>query len=144
MKDGEYTFYAIQHRLMYRSKWRQLDVGEEVKDKSWCYSSHDAFGAAFNPWRGKGNDAKPAFRASSDECHDVWATTGRHGWWSLRYAIEAMERVQRMDEEGCYDSHDNYKRDMKLAIRRHQFRVVKVTVAKTTRVVAESEIPAIA
>lgn len=138
MKDGEHRIYVIKHRLARKSKWRELDEDEPVKEKeSWADSSHDFFGRAFNPWAGKGKNWAPVNKEASDELHRNWCVTGIRGWSTLSFAQEAVERVRAADAQGKYDSRDQYRRDDVLQIRRHEFRIVLLEFTKKTTVIEE-------
>ena len=140
MQDGEYTYYTLQHRRTHESPWlkpkgKLKDVRQEHQE--WNFSSWDVFGGTAEPWHGSGNDYKPKYRKAHDETHDVWACTGRHGWWSLKYAVKGLKRVQEAQAKGKFDSYDGYRHHNQAL--RYEFRLVKVTLSKKTEEVSLDE-----
>ena len=70
MRDGEFEFYALQHRRTHTSPWLKPEGKlKSVKDdnKEWDFSSWDVFGGTAEPWCGSGNDHKPKFKKAHDE-----------------------------------------------------------------------------
>lgn len=133
MKDGNYTYYTIQHRSVAESPWcKPKEPLVPVEDKNWSFSSFDHFGPSFDRHKGTGNDWRPVNSAASRESHDVWATTGHHGWWTLKFAVIALRHVRKDDAKGKYDCFGPYKEHCQAI--RHEFRIVKLTVSQKTEV----------
>jgi len=145
MRDGTFTFYALQHRRTHESSWGKPEGKlKKIKKKDkWAFSSWDYFGATAEPWYGRGNDWRPKHRKSQNETHEVWSNTGGcHGWWTFKYAVRALERVRKAGAKGKFDSRDNYDKPMRAV--RHEFRLVKVTMSKKTERVSLKNITSFA
>lgn len=140
MIDGTFTFFAIQHRCTHESPWLEPEVRpltkKKVTEDDWAFG-WDSFCSAYEPWEGRGNDRKPKYRAAYNQSHDVWAKTGRHGWWSLRFAALALQRARVASEEGRFDSEHMGKKTCAL---RYEFRIVKITVSKETFLVSQDDL----
>jgi len=129
MQEGEFTYYTLQHRRTHKSPWLDPEGPlEPVDDQEWSFSSWDVFGGTAEPWAGSGNNYKPKHKKAHDETHSVWACTGRHGWWSLNYAVKGLKRVRKAQAKGKFDSRDGYGHHEQAV--RYEFRLVKVTVSK--------------
>lgn len=127
MREGQFVYYVIQHRIIAKSPWREPDAPlvpvTSFDDQDWRYSSWDVFGNAFEPWAGSGNDYAPLYRESYEDKSDLWQKTGANGWWQLRYAILGLRRAIDYDAAGRFDTeHEGRKRQ---AVR-HEFRIVKI------------------
>lgn len=133
MTDGTYTYYTLQHRQTHESPWLKPDAPLKPvkKPDDWTFSSFDYFGHVANPWVYSGNETKPRFQASNDELHSVRCATGSHGWWTLKYAVQALRRVRKGSEEGKFDHKDSYTKRTQAA--RYEFRLVKVAVSKPSK-----------
>jgi len=132
MKDGIYTFYAIQSRLVGKSPWLEPN-GKIIpldKEDEWSFSSFDHVA---EPWGGKGNDYKPVHRVSYEETNDVRYKVGLKGWWTLEYASKALVRLIKGNEEGKLDYKDTYGKVSQAC--RYQFRIVMITKSQETNVV---------
>lgn len=140
MNDGNFVYYTLQHRTTHKSPWlKPEDKLSPVKDdKEWSFSSWDFFGGKAEPWCGKGNDYHPRYKKSHDETHAVWANTSHHGWWTLKYAVRGLRRVQKADANGKFDSRDGYRNHNQAV--RHEFRLVKMTVSQTTEEVSTEDL----
>jgi hypothetical protein len=140
MRDGTFTYYTLQHRRTHESPWLKprgkLKPVKELDD--WSFSSWDVFGGTAEPWVGTGNNYKPQFKEAHDETHSVWACTGRHGWWSLKYAVKGLRRVQAAQARGKFDSRGTYGSHNQAL--RYEFRLVKVTVSKVTEEVSSDDL----
>jgi len=137
MQDGNFTFYVLQHRKTHESPWLEPE-GElqPVEERSWVNSSWDYFGGTAEPWEKPEHgpwDWEPKYKESHAEIRDVMDKTGRHGWWSHKYALCGLARVRKGDEEGKFDSRDGYNK-LRQAVR-HEFRLAKITVSKKTEIV---------
>lgn len=138
MRDGTFTYYTLQHRTTHKSPWLKPDGPlEPVEEKEWSFSSWDFFGGVAEPWHGTGNDWRPKFKEAHDETHSVWANTGCHGWWSLKFAVKGLKRVRKADAKGKFDCFDGYRHHEQAV--RHEFRLVKVTVSKKTEEVSAED-----
>lgn len=134
MRDGSYVYYTIQTRITHKSPWLK-PKGKLKRDESeWFWASFDAFGRAFDPWDGD----KPKFRKASDEKHDVWSKTDHHGWWSVKYAMQALKRAREEDAKGTFDSRDGYRNHQQRVV--HEFRIIKVTVSQKTEILTVDDI----
>jgi len=139
MMDGEFAYYTMQHRRTHKSPWLKPDdslepVEDNEENKEWAFSSWDVFGGIAEPWHGSGNDYKPKHKKAHDETHDVWASTGRRGWWSLKYAVKGLRRLQKAQAKGKFDCRDGYRNHCQAL--RYEFRLVKITVSKKTEEVS--------
>ena len=139
MDDGDFIYYTLQHRCTHKSPWLKPEGKlEPVGDKDWSFSSWEFFGGTAEPWHGRGNDYRPKYKEAHDETHDVWACTSHHGWWTLKYAVKGLRRVQAADAEGKFDSRDGYKNHSQAV--RHEFRLVKITTSKKTEEISANEL----
>lgn len=138
MNDGTFIYYTLQHRITHKSPWlKPAGKLSPVKDdKEWSFSNWDFFGNTAEPWCGKSNDYHPRYRKSHDETHSVWANTSHHGWWTLKYAVMGLRRVQKADAKGKFDVYHHGHHEQAT---RHEFRLVKMTVSQTTEEVSLTE-----
>ncbi len=114
MDDGNHTIYVLQCRRAAETPWLEPDGPlQETTDKKWVFASKDFF--------------------AQQTDHEVWSTTGRDGWWNIDDARKALARVRERDEEGAYDSTDNYKKKCQRV--KHDFRLVKLELTKKTTLV---------
>lgn len=126
MKNGQYTFYAVQQRLQSQSDWLKPDGPlNPVQECEW-HCCGEYWGRSTNPHVGKGNNWHPANRAADTEWWDCQLATGQHGWFSLKYALAALRRCRKHDNEGLYNSRGTY--GTVAQSRRHEFRIVKITL----------------
>lgn len=139
MNDGNFVYYTLQHRTTHKSPWLKPEgkLSLVKDDTPWSFSSWDYFGGTAEPWHGKGNDFRPKHKEAHDETHSVWANTGYHGWWSLKYAAKGLNRVRKADAKGKFDSRDGYGHHEQAV--RHEFRLVKMTVSQTTEEISVDE-----
>lgn len=134
-----YIYYTLQHRRTHQSPWlKPKGTLRKVHDSDWSYSSWEHFGSQAEPWHGTGNAYRPKYLISHDETHDVWEKTGRHGWWTLTYAIQGLRRVQKAQTKGKFDSYDGYGHHNQAL--RYEFRIVKVTITKETEIINDQTI----
>lgn len=123
MRDGNYTYYTIQHRRTGESEWLKPDGPiKPCREKEWINSSHDSF--LFHPRRGT---------KSRDEAYQVWLKTEHRGWWSLKLATEALGRAVHDSAIGFYDDKGPYGERCQAV--RYEFRIVKMTVSQKTETV---------
>jgi len=138
MKDGNFIFYALQHRRTHLSPWLKpndkLTKVEDKEDEEWAFSSWDVFGLTAEPWHGRGNEYRPKFKKSHNETFDVYINTTYHGWLSLKYAIKGLKRVQKADTKGKFYCRSSYGYHEQAV--RHEFRLVEVVISKKTKKVA--------
>lgn len=141
LSEGTFTYFTIQSKVTHLSPHNEPDAGlipaKDVIDgfgkpykSKWGGMIHEYIA---EPWDGSGNDYKPKYKASSDEKHDVWAKTGGCGWWSLKYAVAAMRRLQKASENGDLNYKDSYNKVYRAV--RYEFRVIKINVSKSVEVV---------
>ena len=139
MDDGNFTYYTLQHRCTHKSPWlKPKGKLKPVDDRDWSFSSWDYFGGTAEPWHGRGNDHRPKYTKAHDETHEVWAHTRHHGWWSLKYAVKGLRRVQAADIKGKFDSKESYGHCAQAV--RHEFRLVKITVSHKTEEISANEL----
>ncbi len=118
-------YYTIQHKRRAEGPWLKLDEPvQPVNTDRWSFSSFDHFGCSFDPWDNK-NYGQKKFKKQSKDKSDLWQKTHRDGWTKLEYAVAALKRVIKDDNDGHYDSFDSY--NTRHQVRRHHFRIVKVT-----------------
>ena len=140
MNDGNFIYYTLQHRRTHESPW--LEPEEPLvptKDKEWSFSSWDVFGRTAEPWHGKGNDYRPKHDKSHDETYSVWTNTGHNGWWSLKYAVKGLRRLQKAQAKGKFDSRELDGSNHNQALR-YEFRLVKMTVGQMTEEVSTEDL----
>lgn len=115
LNDGTWVFYVLEHRLTARTKWPKPDTPlRKVKVREWDLSSKDFFG--------------------QNTDHGVWSVTGYHGWWNLDDAKASLTRVRLRSEAGAFDVKDPFSHRV-CQRQRHEFRIAKMTITKTTEVV---------
>jgi len=146
LEEGAYTYYAIQSRVTHLSPHNKPDKPLEHVSKL-----EDGFGRPYEtggewgggpssgdyvaePWVGD----KPKYKKSHDEKHDVWAKTGGSGWWTLKYAVNAMRRLNKGSEEGKLNYKDGYNKVTQAV--RYEFRIVKISVSKKVELVSCSDL----
>jgi len=139
-----YTYYTLEMKCTHQTEHGKacgplIPIGElkdpdgEPKKSGWGAMSWDNWGSMAEPWGGRGgNDWKPLYKEAHDETHDVWSCTGRHGWWTRKYADLAMGRMQKASAEHKMVYKDGYSNIV--AVKQFDFRVVKITVSKTVEV----------
>ena len=136
MKDGDYTYYTIQHRLTHQSKWNNSTENQPnnpllpTKNTEWTNTNWDSWGHIIEPWAENG---KHKFPESSDERHDVWSKTKQNGYWTLEYAKRAQYRLLDASEEGKLNSIDGYAKITQ--INRYEFRIIKIHHIKQTTII---------
>ena len=140
MQDGEYVYFTIQFRTTHKTAWlKRGGPLEPVADPQWGFVGSDSFGFVAEPWAGSGNGYKPQFREAYEDTRSVWAKTGASlGWWSLKYATKAIQRLRKADAEGKFDYRDNYNQWCQGI--RHEYRLIKMTVSQKTEVVEVEEL----
>lgn len=133
MYDGAYTFYTIQFKTSHQSEWRK-PKGElrPIKGKQWHYLGSDSWGKSINPKIGTGNSYRPKYKKAHEELFEIQMACDYSGWYSLKYALAALSRLVKDDAQGMYDSFCSYKTPM--AAVRHEFRLVKITMHKTSEI----------
>ena len=149
ISEGEFTYFTIQMMRTHMSPHNKpeepllpisqiVDSSGRPEESHWGTISWDNYGSIAEPWAGSGNDYKPIFKTAHDETHDVWSKTGRHGWWTLKYAVLALKRMKKASEDGKMNWKDNCNRVTQAV--RHDFRLVKVTVAKKVELVSADDL----
>lgn len=133
VRDGNHVFYTVQHRLVAKSKHGDRERKlKPCKEQDWGFSCFDYF--RIEPWAGSGHDYKPQFRDSYEETHSVRCATGREGWWTLKFAVQALRRLRKADTAGKHDYRGLYNELTEAA--RHEFRIVKITISHLTEPVS--------
>lgn len=97
----------------------------EKYSKEWTGMVGESFA---EPWK---ND-KPQYPLSHAELHSVWAKTGQRGWWTLKYAAQALKRLKKASQEGKLNYKDSYNKVTQAV--RYEFRILEVKISKSTRV----------
>lgn len=145
LEDGAYTYYAIQSRVTHLSPHNKpnepLEHVSNVLDGygrpylerggDWASGIGNCYA---EPWVGGGNDFRPKYKESHDEKHDVWSKTGGSGWWTLKYAVLAMQRLRKASEEGDLNYKDSYNKITQAV--RYEFRIIKISVSKKVELVS--------
>jgi hypothetical protein len=121
LEDVDVTYYTIQHRCTHESPWMKLKGRRKRVEGAWAFSSWDYFGRVFRPLIGKGN---ARYKKADEDRNAVYQKCRRSGWKQRKYAIQALKRVRKMDDDGAFDSTDTYGHKCQAV--RHEFRVVKV------------------
>lgn len=136
---GSHTYYAIQSRVTHLSPWCKPDGPLEHVETGGDWGGGPSSGDGYaEPWAGSGNDYKPKYKKSHDEKHDVWAKTGGTGWWTLKYAVLAMRRLQKASAEGKLNYKDSYNKETQAV--RYEFRIIKVSVSKKVEHVSTEDL----
>ncbi len=134
MKDGTFTYYTFQHRRTHESPWLKPDEPlAPVDDREWHFSNWDSFGYIAEPRESSNENHR-------DETHEVWASTGHKGWWTLRYAVLGLNRLRKASETGEFNS--RHYGNVVCAMR-FEFRLVKIIVSQETTHVSCEEIAAL-
>ena len=139
MREGTFTYYTLQHRIIQRTPWNKpKEPLKPVKDE-WGCTNWETFGWVIEPWHGTGNNYRPKYRKAHDEIHNVWEKTRRRGWWTFKFAVRGLKRVREADAKGVFDykEHETSKVVQRV---RHEFRLVKVTGSKKTEVADTEEL----
>jgi hypothetical protein len=125
-RQGEYTYYTIQHRKTHQTEWLKPDDELKPVEKKdhWSMSCFDWMGFKAQPWAGKGNDWKPIDKKAHDQISSVRSMTGSKGWWDLEYAMKALARLMKASEEGEFVITDTYGKPHQA--QRFEFRIVRV------------------
>jgi hypothetical protein len=124
LEDVDVTYYTIQHRCTHESPWMKLKGRRKRVAGAWAFSSWDYFGRVFCPLIGKGNNRRARYKKADEDRNAVYQECRRSGWKQRKYAIQALKRVRKMDDDGAFDSTDTYGHKCQAV--RHEFRVVKV------------------
>ena len=126
MKDGRWVYYHMEHRKVAEGPVREEGPMKPCRDYAWAWSSWEYFNNAMTS-----NQEPPNLEAA-----DVYNKTGNHGWWTLRYAIQALKRLRNFDKKGRYDSR-GFLGNKVIKRVRHEFRIVKMTVSQKTEVITK-------
>jgi len=122
MTNQFYTFYTFQHRIVAESeRLTKEPIVKKTEPSSWSFSSWDYFGGQINPLKRSGHGY--VFAGSRETC-DVWSKTNKNGFWTLKYAKQALARLRKADATGAFNVKESYGRDIKSV--RREFRIVKV------------------
>ena len=134
MHDGIHIYYTIQARVTATSPWLKKNPIKPIKKKGeWGFSSFDSFGLSMCPHIGAGNSWRPKNQKADDECGGVWSMTSSRGWWTLKYAVQALKRLRIDDFKGMYDTCDEYRKGHQSV--RHEFRIVRMTVSQKMEII---------
>lgn len=138
MKDGSYIYYKIQHRTTHENEWLKPDspLKPVTEEHYWASSSFDWMGFVANPLTKRGGYS-PRYKKSDEQIRAVYSKTGSRGWWDLKHALKAVQRLQKADSEGKFDHKDTYQNHCQEA--RHEFRIMKMTVSQKTEVIGIEE-----
>lgn len=110
MKEGNYTYYTIQHAFVpQKSKLKK-----KVKE-NWHFSCFDYFGMNY----------------------DIHIQFNEKGWRELLNATNALKVLEDRNENGDFDYLDDHSG--KKCKCRHKFRIVKVNYNCSTEVVSAKE-----
>lgn len=129
MKNGQYTFYAVQQRTHSKGGWLKPNSPLQpvpAQECEWHCCGNDYWGYSTNPHVGTGNNWIAAHRRADKEWFDCQRATGQHGWFTLKYALAALKRLRKHDSEGHYNYRDTYGKLCQEV--RHEFRIVKITL----------------
>jgi len=127
MKDGSYTYYTFQHKVIKQSPIGKLTPLEKITDQSWYLSSWDYFGKVINPLNANGRGYQ---FVGSEESISVRAKTGKDGFWTLEAALGALRRLHEASEAGWFDAVDYMNH--KVQTKRFAFRIVEFKVSQKT------------
>lgn len=105
LQQGNHTYYTLQHK-----PYINTDTEDSIKDQEWKFSSFDFFGHVAEP--------NPK-RKSHEELHEVWCVTGEKGWWTLEYALNALNRLIIANAKGKIGNTEI----------KYEFRIVKVEIS---------------
>lgn len=128
MKNGQHTFYVIQHRVTAKGGWLKPDskLVPVKKSDEWSLCGADYWGRSTNPHIGTGNNWRPANPTADKEFHQCNNDTDCYGWYTLKYAIAALKRCRQHDAEGMYNTMSTYG-NLEQEVR-HEFRIAKVQI----------------
>lgn len=128
MKQGKYTYYAIQRLRTHIAK--SVDAPRiPTKGDTWGFASSSQFVSVAEPWCGTGNDRKPQFPESYKQSRDVWEhADGELGWWSFHFAVLGLRRLEKASMEGQFVWRDPTSNRV-VEVSWYDFKLVKVTVS---------------
>jgi len=130
MINGTFTYYVIQTRTIFSSSKSVVSKCDlrrlipESKRHEWISCGADAWGRSMNPHVGEGNNWRPKYPLADKQWYECKRQTGWNGWFNVNYALSALKRVRKDDDEGMYDAKSSYGK--KEGVIRHEFRIVKV------------------
>jgi len=132
MKDGHYVFYYIEWQVTHKSKWLKPNSPlKPVNDKEWRRVGRDSWGQSIDPWT-KSWPSRLKNQKASNEMFDLRMSVEYDGWYTKKFAEQALKRLERDDKKGIYDYFDGYGKHCQQV--RHRFRIVRVMMAKFTGV----------
>jgi hypothetical protein len=131
MRNGTHAVYVIEMRCVAQSDHGQPNGPIKPMKEPWAWSRYNTFDAVMNPHVGTGNDWRPQNPKADKEWHDTRHACCEQGWYTLRFAIAALKRARKANDEGKGNHRDGYGKCYQTA--RYEFRLVKkvVTYSKT-------------
>lgn len=115
----KYTYFTFQHRRSHESPWLKEKPIKKIKPKNnWDFGW---FGQYLDKLNKNGN--KYVFPGGK-QVYEVWSHTGSHGYRDLKYAKQALNRLQKASESGELNIKSSYNQFCQSA--RYEFRIVKV------------------
>ena len=132
MREGTYTFYIIEERIVAETKNGQPDgpmfpYDGEDRFGNFHYAPHEHVA---EPGNHHGKPISPKSKAEMDEIAQI-SYFAWHGWWTLKYAIRGLRRVLEAYEQGAFHYRsDSYHRDKITTRLELEFRLSKITVSK--------------
>jgi hypothetical protein len=130
MEPGKYTFYTLQFRTTHISKkWgnpkSKLVPNDKEHASSWGGCGPDSWSKALDPHSGEAHSRKPVCQESHEELYRCRMQTGVSGFFTLKYAIRALNILQELDKDGEWDTFD-HAGPVRMQRRVHEFRILKV------------------
>lgn len=124
MKNGIYTVYAIEFRIVGKSPWLEPEKAIIPYEEGKWGLCGEHFAQSLVPWSGKGNDFKPKFPLEYEQWNRANRETDIRGWFDVGIARKAIKRVRRDSEMGAYDYRDGY--GILHQCIKYEFRIVKI------------------
>ena len=135
MRNGTHTVFVIESRLVAESEHGKPETPIKPAKKPWEWGRYNTFDTVMVPHIGSGNDRRPQNKQAYEEWHDSHRTCSVHGWYTLKYAVAALKRARKANEEGMGDYRDPSSHRISQRCR-YEFRLVKY-VTTYNRTVSE-------
>lgn len=133
--EGNHIFYTIQHKLVAETPWLKNDMPFKnvERDNIWSFSNWDTFGSIAEPYKFCSNGLEAKYPNSYKEIYEVWSKTGWKGWYTKKFAVRSLKRLEKASEAGKFDYRDTYGTLHQRC--RYKFRIVQITMSYKEKVV---------
>ena len=132
MKNGTHIVYVIESRRVAESPHNKPDQPIKPMAKPWEWGRYNTFDAAIVQWK----DQHPRHKLAFDEWHKAHHDCQVHGFFTLRFAVEALERCKKAQSEGM--GHDRHQGHL-FQRTRYEFRLMRYVTTYKREITPISE-----